>query len=371
MKKHDRTARLRKAIASHLQANGAQEWKLVQEQFPTISPRTFWREVKGVREALDTVVDLTPLATSSALVPSTIEEPAGLPVRVELTSPTDFFAQVQRQFEAIEALEQHCVEVVEGRPRIQNPVLYNEVIKQRLAAINMVGKNWQSFLHVQKMNDLAGAVMDEVEKESKELQARVMQRLNMVFAEFSPAAMAEEAKREQRAQERKAERDEFLRKSRAATQEKFETPQWSGQSEEVLSVLRERLLAVMTVCQFSDREMEEFLECPSGSYLMDNLRKRHTHPFLDVLRVQRLAFLKIRPNIRINWDWFFTGKGEPLVAVGNANAKRVQEAKELSEQVIARVYGPGTPLPPAKFDRFFAQTLDESLENDPEPPSIA
>jgi hypothetical protein len=354
MKHYRRAADLRKAVASHLQAHGAQKWRLVQQQFPEISERTFWREVKGVRDAFDTVVDLVPLEPSSHVVECNVPASGELTIRMEMTSPTDFFAHVQRQFEAIDALEQHCVEVIGGQPRIQNPVIYNEVIKQRAAAINLVGKHWDSFLYVQKTNDFIVAVSEELKKENVELVRRVYERLKLVMTEFEPEAMAngEEAKREQRALERRARMEELARKAHAAKDEKLEASEWSGRSEEVQSAFRRRLVVLLEHCQFSDSDLEWFFETPTGTYLFQKLR-RGEPPILDTFRLQRLAYLKVQPNIRINMDWIFSETGDALLPVSVASDEQRAEARRRSSEIAARLGSAVLPKPPARFERFF------------------
>lgn len=185
-------------IREHILIEGPRNWDTLMSKYPDVSRATFWRMVRETRERMEGNVPDTPGAMRdlqhrirARVQPAdqvTEKIKAHLPVApspaVVAAAPQDamrafnFFAFFDRLVKDAEMLRNHSVTVGEdGVEKLRNPRVMERSIARRDGLLQTYLQSVQVVYNVERVRELYDLIIDEVAKETPEMQQRVLARL--------------------------------------------------------------------------------------------------------------------------------------------------------------------------------------------------
>lgn len=208
MADHPQKSAFKAAVAQHLATVGANNWKVVLEQFPDVPEPTKWRWIREAKSAdvprpelinsraklVQKVKKLPPDArTAEARENGTEHIAKQLPAapRPEYIARTgeagmqtlDFVAEIHKLYADASMLRAYAMKnrpdpetgaVVES---INNPAAFDKSIVRRASLLETAIKAVQEVWDLRTMQNFYETIIDEIGKESPEAQKRIMARL--------------------------------------------------------------------------------------------------------------------------------------------------------------------------------------------------
>lgn len=196
------------AVAQHLATVGANNWKVVLEQFPDVAEPTKWR---WIRAAKDADVPRPELINAKAKLVQKVkkmpkdarrveaEENGTRPIAKHLPagpSPSyiaktgeaglqnlDFVAEIHALYADAQKLRAYAMktkvdpETGEAVEAINNPAAFDKSIVRRASLLETAIKAVQEVWDLRTMQNFYETIIDEIGKESPECQRRIMHRL--------------------------------------------------------------------------------------------------------------------------------------------------------------------------------------------------
>jgi hypothetical protein len=314
----ERKSQLRSAIAHHLEVRGKQDWKGTMDAFRDISSATFWREVAKIRDATDVaieVVDQRPSPNSLPQLPCVSSSPR------EGALLSDFAIRIEEIIATAEFEQSQCVVVRDGRPRILDSSQFHRAQQRKIAAIELGAKYGDQLHMIADMNAFNEAIIHEIGKESLVAQLRIIRRL--------------------RALQTKTPHDDPVDNADG----------WSAYDGDTTACLCGRLAVVLSACEMSWSDLAVRLELDEAWVQCLKLGKQ----FLPTPKVVGLMCIQLSPSMRLNMDWLFSGRGNPLLPLAedpevcNSAAELSQKIREMADQQKLRT-------PTKLADRLFNRT---------------
>jgi hypothetical protein len=161
-------------IRTHLQRNGSRNWAAVRERYSSVSPATWWRLVRTVKEqaGIKQVI--------SSRRRSLVEPVAARQYR--RGRGFDLLAAFHSLFADAERLRAHCLD---GDGGLRNPVIFDRSIRTRLKLLKQAVKLEQQILNVTAQQAFYEALVAEIAAESPEVHRRLITRLRGFAGEFN------------------------------------------------------------------------------------------------------------------------------------------------------------------------------------------
>lgn len=193
---------IEKALVEHAAEHGMGQWALVREQFPGISDSSFWRAVtkfkkgaagamgrqsqKATRKVIREVQrakDILPVS----LAPGTVIE-HGVD---QVHSSLDYLLHLNEALNAATLLRDSAVVVdADGKTRIKSAKVLRDSARIRLDALRTAASVMAFLADVKRMEQFFSAVVDEVGKESPEVQAAILERLQVLNQNYGMTTAA-------------------------------------------------------------------------------------------------------------------------------------------------------------------------------------
>jgi hypothetical protein len=183
-----RTA-LQKAIADHLSNHGPREWEGVQQQYPDIAQRTFWRYVKQAKESPPLPEHVAAARERvqhiEGALPDSVADRAPLPAPVPLSYLTQSGPKALRKIDLLQVIHASMADIEVLRKfsmtadgaNVRIPKILVDSVRLRLTVselfLSLVGELW-SRERQQQFYDL---VMDAIQEESPDCAKRITNRL--------------------------------------------------------------------------------------------------------------------------------------------------------------------------------------------------
>lgn len=207
MADHPQKSAFKAAVAQHLSTVGANNWKVVLEQFPDVAEPTKWRWIREAKAAdvprpelinsraklVQKVKKLPPDArTAEARENGTEHIAKQLPAapRPEYIARTgeagmqtlDFVAEIHKLYADASMLRAYAMKNktdADGvvSEAINNPVAFDKSIVRRAGLLETAIKAVQEVWDLRTMQNFYETIIDEIGKESPEAQKRIMVRL--------------------------------------------------------------------------------------------------------------------------------------------------------------------------------------------------
>ena len=207
MADHPQKAAFKTAVAQHLATVGANNWKVVLDQFPDVPEPTKWRWIREAKSAdvprpelinsraklVQKVKKLPPDArTAEARDNGTEHIAKQLPAapRPEYIARTgeagmqtlDFVAEIHKLYADASMLRAYAMKNktdADGvvSEAINNPVAFDKSIVRRAGLLETAIKAVQEVWDLRTMQNFYETIIDEIGKESPEAQKRIMVRL--------------------------------------------------------------------------------------------------------------------------------------------------------------------------------------------------
>lgn len=208
MADHPQKADFKAAVARHLATVGANNWRVVLEQFPDVPEPTKWRWIREAKAAdvprpelinakaklVQKVKKLPPDARTIEARENGTEHiakqlpAAPRPEYIARTGETglqnlDFVAEIHKLYADAQKLRAYAMktrtdpdtgEMVEA---INNPAAFDKSIVRRAALLETAIKAVQEVWDLRTMQNFYETIIDEIGKESPEAQKRIMARL--------------------------------------------------------------------------------------------------------------------------------------------------------------------------------------------------
>ena len=176
---------LETAITEHLIANGSTDWSGVQERFPSVPRATFFRAIKKCKESMGLTGKAVKVA--KAVKKAKAELPADMPVPAfvkardispgKAAATVDYLAQINEALSVADLLRDYSKNDKGG---VKIPAFLRDSARLRLDSIK-AGVAAAAFLaDVRRMEEFYQAVVEEIGKESPEMQLRVLKRLHEI-----------------------------------------------------------------------------------------------------------------------------------------------------------------------------------------------
>lgn len=208
MADHPQKSAFKAAVSQHLATVGANNWRVVLEQFPDVPEPTKWR---WIREAKAADVPRPELINAKAKLVQKVKKAGGTdrqrearengtePIAKHLPaapSPTyiartgesglqnlDFVAEIHKLYSDAQKLRAYAMktrtdpETGEMVEAINNPAAFDKSIVRRAALLETAIKAVQEVWDLRTMQNFYETIIDEIGKESPETQRRIMERL--------------------------------------------------------------------------------------------------------------------------------------------------------------------------------------------------
>jgi len=174
----NRTTQMTEAIAAHLQTTGPVKWSLVRDQFPEISPATFWRKVKAIR-ARPTKAEGEGGAQKSAMEKTELLDPAS-----GLAKTLGGFYKYQNQALRMQQLFADAAELkrqsTDKNGNITNLAMYSKSITIRENLLYSEIHLLERHFDLGAMHAFYEKIMDTVGAESPEVRDRIVEALKIL-----------------------------------------------------------------------------------------------------------------------------------------------------------------------------------------------
>jgi hypothetical protein len=185
----ERRAAVTDAIRAHRAEFGDKNWSRVIDQFPEVSDGTFWRCVRAVREESKLEPEVLAGAIEKAKRAVSAYLPAPVPpeyyVRGGVTAVrnVDFLTTVSRLHTDIDMIRNWAVTVAEdGEEKIKNPNFFVQAVKLRMELQRVQVQTAEKVYQMQQSREYWDTIIEEIGKESKECQHRIVQRIAVLNA---------------------------------------------------------------------------------------------------------------------------------------------------------------------------------------------
>lgn len=182
--------RLTLTVAEHLLSNGSADWSAVRAAFPEVSDSTFWRVVRsqkkehglGAGDAKAKAVKVAKAVKKAReelpaemVVPAYVRSRNTTPEKAAAT--VDYLAQINEALSVADLLRDYSKNDKGG---VKIPAFLRDSARLRLDSIK-AGVAAAAFLaDVRRMEEFYQAVVEEIGKESPEMQLRVLKRLHEI-----------------------------------------------------------------------------------------------------------------------------------------------------------------------------------------------
>lgn len=190
--KNELKAQVERAIAEHVILHGLSNWGEVRLRFPDVSESMFWRMVGAAKKVHGgsppkgavRAVKLVKRAKEETGIDLTVTSVVARgPDRVAIS--LDYMAQLNQVMGAADKLE--AFSTTEAG-KVKAPRFYADSAKLRLESLKTYA-SIAAFLDGQdRQEDMWRAVLDEIGKESRDVQMRILRRLQAVSQRFGAAS---------------------------------------------------------------------------------------------------------------------------------------------------------------------------------------
>jgi hypothetical protein len=185
----ERREALMHAIRDHLSRHGAKEWSRVEVQFPEISKGMLWRAIKQVREERTTAPEILVGAIKHAKrvlrkhLPAVVSPEYFAKGGVAAIKNTDFLGIVSDLHRDIDMIREFATVVNEdGEEKIKNPNFFVKAVQLRMELQRVQVSTAEKVYQMQQSREYWDTIIEEIGKESKECQHRIVQRIAVLNA---------------------------------------------------------------------------------------------------------------------------------------------------------------------------------------------
>lgn len=175
-------------IREHIKRYGHKEWRRVQEKFPTINDRYFWRMVAKVRDGQadeeilqNAVARAKVLARTKGMIPVAPSPAVIAAGGADITRSINFMLELQQILDDISMVREFSLNPADpetGKRSIKNPVFFTQSIKLRQGALELALRAYQEVWDLRKMSEFYDTIIEEIGKADPEVQRAIMEKLN-------------------------------------------------------------------------------------------------------------------------------------------------------------------------------------------------